>query len=179
MQTRVFLAGLTALLLAGGVVFAQAKPPVPQPFPKPAQPGQTQAQPAADKPGAAQSAKADPPTEASLGLPIYPTAQYLASYDAGQGQRYCLFGSAATFIDIVAYYRTVLKQKGELVFEEPPTHMFEVGRFREDTMAFPPGVTVKDYTWGGSEGYPNPTPGAQPPRFKTIIQMVAVVPAVR
>ena len=28
--------------------------------------------------------------------------------------------------------------------------MFEVGRFREETMAFPPGVTVKDWTWGGS-----------------------------
>ena len=30
--------------------------------------------------------------------------------------------------------------------------MFDVGRFREETMAFPPGVTVKDYTWAGSAG---------------------------
>ena len=42
------------------------------------------------------------------------------------------------------------------MFEEPPTHMFEVGRFREETMAFPPGVTIKDWTWGGTSGYPNP-----------------------
>ena len=58
----------------------------------------------------------------------------------------------------MAYYRTTLKQRGEVVFEEPPVHMFDVGRFREETMAFPPGVTVKDYTWGGSAGYLNPKP---------------------
>ena len=39
-------------------------------------------------------------------------------------------------------------------------------------MAFPPSVTIKDYTFGGSPGYPNPTPGAQPERFPTIIQIV-------
>ena len=74
-----------------------------------------------------------------LGVPVHPGAQFLASYDAGQGQRYYLFGSAATFADLVAYYRNVLKQRGELVFDEPATHMFEVGRFREETMAFPAG----------------------------------------
>lgn len=109
-----------------------------------------------------------------LGLPIYPAAQFIASYDAGRGQRYYLFGSAIGFTDMVNYYRTALKQKGELVFETPAIHMFEVGKFREDTMAFPPGVTVKDYTWGGSAGYLNPVPGAQPARFPTIVQLVAV-----
>ena len=39
-------------------------------------------------------------------------------------------------------------------------------------MAFPPSVTVKDYTWGGSAGYLNPKRGKQPARFKTIIQIV-------
>jgi hypothetical protein len=39
-------------------------------------------------------------------------------------------------------------------------------------MAFPPGVTVKDYAWGGSEGYINPKPGGQPARFRTVIQFV-------
>ena len=68
-----------------------------------------------------------------------------------------MYGSTAPFTDIVTYYRTQLDEKGNLVFKEPiPTHMFEVGRFREETMAFPPGVTVKDWTWGGSLGYPNP-----------------------
>ena len=46
------------------------------------------------------------PTEATLGVPIYPGAQFIASYDAGRGQRYYIFGSAATFVDLVTYYRT-------------------------------------------------------------------------
>ena len=50
--------------------------------------------------------------------------------------------------------------------------MFEVGRFRDETMAFPPGVTIKDWTWGGSQGYPNPKPAAQPARFPTVIMIV-------
>jgi len=121
---------------------------------------------------------ADPgaPTSATLGLPIYPGAQFLTSYDAGRAQRYYLFGTAASFADIVTYYRNVLKERGDQVFEEPPTHVFEVGRFRQETMAFPPGVTVKDWTWGGSAGYPNPRAGAQPARFPTIIMIVPSPP---
>jgi hypothetical protein len=45
-------------------------------------------------------------------------------------------------------------------------------------MAFPPGVTVKDYTWGGKGGYLNPKPGP-PERFPTLIQIVAVPPTDR
>ena len=109
-------------------------------------------------------------------FPVYPSAQFLASYDAGRSQRYYVYGSTAPFADIVTYYRTQLDEKGNLVFREPPTHMFEVGRFREETMAFPPGVTVKDWSWGGSQGYPNPKPGAQPARFPTIIMIVPPQP---
>ena len=109
-----------------------------------------------------------------LGVPIYPGAQFITSYDAGRGQRYYIFGSAASFVDLVAYYRTVLKQKGELVYEVPATHEFDVGKYREETMAFPPGVTIKDYQSDVSQGYPNPKPGGQPARFPTIIQIVPV-----
>ena len=109
-----------------------------------------------------------------LGLPIYPNAQYIASYDAGRGQRYYLFGTEAKFPELVKYYQTVLKTKGTLVFDAPATFMFEVGRFREETMAFPPGVTIKDYTWNGSAGYMNPKRGAKPERFPSIIQFVPV-----
>ena len=112
------------------------------------------------------------PTDASLGLPIFPSAEFIASYDAGRGQRYYLFGTNNSFAQIVEYYKTVLKQRGELVYDEPPVHMFEVGRFREETMAFPPGIAVKDYSWAGSAGYLNPKRGAEPARFKTIIQIV-------
>jgi hypothetical protein len=104
-------------------------------------------------------------------------AQFLGSYDAGMGQRFYLYGSGQAFADVVTYYRTMLKDRGELVFDEPATHMFEVGRFKESDVAFPPGVTVKDYTWGGSPGYMNPTLGAAPAFFPTVIQIVPPPPA--
>jgi hypothetical protein len=154
---------------------------VPQPFPRPgsgqtSQPGRPVPQPP-PAPSAAAPARPSPdaePTEATLGVPIFPGAQFIASYDAGRGQRYYIFGSPATFVDLVAYYRTVLKQKGELVYEVPATHEFDVGKFREETMAFPPGVTIKDFQSDLSQGYPNPKPGGQPARFPTIIQIVPV-----
>ena len=67
-------------------------------------------------------------------------------------------------------------ERGTDLFESPPTHQFEVGRYREETMAFPPSVTVKDFTWGGSAGYPNAKPGAQPTHFPTVLQIVPVLP---
>ena len=109
-----------------------------------------------------------------MGVQIYPGAQFLASYDAGRGQRYFLFGTTGSFLDVVTYYRNVLKQRGELIFDAPATHQFDIGRFREETMAFPPGVTVKDYTWGGAKGYLVATPGASPNRFPSVIQIVPV-----
>lgn len=171
------------LLAAVLVVPGQQPPPVPQPFPRGGSPQQTApapqsppAQPPAasapGKPGQPEAA----PTEAMLGLPLYPGAQFLTSYDAGRGQRYYLFGSAAPFVDVVTYYRSALKQKGELVYEIPATHEFDVGKFREETMAFPPGVTVKDFQSDVSEGFPNPKPGGQPARFKSVIQIVPAVP---
>ena len=113
------------------------------------------------------------PTEATLGFPVYPSAQFIASYDAGRGQRYYLFGSELPFAALVKYYQSALKTRGTLVFDAPATHVFEVGRFREETMAFPPGVTIKDYTWNGSAGYSIRRRNAQPARFPSIIQIVA------
>ena len=173
--------------LVGGfwtVFAASALAQTPQPFPRAGQP--QAAQPAPPRPAAPPPAAVPPvrpsgtdpatPTEATLGFPIYPGAQFIASYDAGRGQRYYIFGLAASFNDAVTYYRTQLKDKGNLVFPDPPTHMFEIGKFNGDTMAFPPGVTVKDYTSGGAPGYPNPKPGAQPARFPTVIQIVPAPP---
>jgi hypothetical protein len=109
-----------------------------------------------------------------LGVPVYPGAQFIRSYEAGRGQRYYIFGTAGSFVDLVTYYRTVLKQRGELVYEVPATHEFDVGKYNEETMAFPPGVTIKDYQSAASQGYPNPKPGGQPARFPTLIQIVPV-----
>ena len=123
---------------------------------------------AATEPGAA----VPPPTEETLGFPIYPSARFLRSYDAGRGQRYFLFGTNSTFVDMVNYYRLLLDERGDRVFDAPATHIFEVGRFREESMAFPPGVTIKDYTWNGSEGYLHAGGDTGPERFTTIIQIV-------
>jgi hypothetical protein len=153
----------------------------PQPFPRPGDPARPQpSTPAPSKPPGAQGPKVLPPqasvpqapagepTEQTLGLPIYPGAQFIGSYDAGRGQRYYLYGANTDFATVVAYYRTTLKQRGELVFEIPQIHMFDVGRFREETMVFPPGVTVKDYA---PEGYLS-FKATTPVKFQTIIQFV-------
>lgn len=165
---------MTALVLMG--LAATALGQTPRPFPTPPRSGTTAPVPPPQpaKPPAEQALEVNAPTEAALGLPIYPNAQFLTSYDAGRGQRYYIYGAQAGFTEIVTYYKTLLKQKGELIFEQPGTHTFEIGRFRAETMAFPPGVTVKDFTFGGTEGYLNPTPGATPKYFPTIIQIVPV-----
>jgi hypothetical protein len=170
----------------------------PQPFPRPASPKQTQpppttvpapppAAPAAPKPSAPAAPTAtapaatapqvpqapkNGPTEAELGAPIYPSAVYLTSYDAGRGQRFYIYGSTVPYADLVGFYKTALKTKGDELFQAPPTHQFETARFRDETMAFAPSVTIKDYTYGGSAGYPNPKKGATPERFPTVIQIV-------
>ena len=185
-----------ALLLVLGLAHQL---PVPRPFPQPGagqppRPSQQtpppptvqpttppQTAPPAVPPTVALPAPSNTiaPTQAILGVPVYPGAQFLTSYDAGRGQRFYLYGSTTPFLDLVAFYRNALKQRGELVFDAPATHEFDIGRFREETMAFPPGVTIKEYKSEISGGYPNPRPGGQPARFPTIIQIVPVSAADR
>ena len=150
---------------------ASAAAQTPQPFPKPSNP-QKPAQPPPATPAPKTPEAPKVPSETELGAPLYPSAVFLTSYDAGRGQRFYVFGVAVPYAEMVNYYRTVLKTKGDELFEAPPTHQFETARFREESMAFPPSVTVKDYTYGGSAGYPNPKVGADPPRFPTIVQIV-------
>ena len=174
--------------MSASAVFAQ--PPVARPQPPPSVPGAAaqpaQAKPAPPKPAPgpatvqapsttpAQKTPAEaPPPASALGVQLYPSAQFLGSYDAGRGQRFYLYGCTQPFAELVGYYRTVLKDKGELVFDAPATHAFDVGRFKETDVDFTPGVTIKDYTWGGSPGYMNPSPGASPAYFPTVIQIVS------
>jgi hypothetical protein len=170
---------ISVLALQGAVV-AQTPQPFPRPGsqpPKPVQPPPATTAPTPTTPPAA-AARPKPgapstPGEAELGAPIYPSAVYLTSYDAGRGQRFYIFGVDAPYVEMVNYYRTVLKSKGDELFEAPPTHQFETARYRDESMAFPPSVTVKDFTYGGSAGYPNPNKGATPERFPTVIQIAA------
>ena len=168
----------------GGRASQPARPATPPPAPATASPAQpapvapvtaSPAQPAPVAPAAsAANSNEAAPTEAMLGVPIFPNAQFIASYNAGRGQRYYIFGTAGSFVDLVNYYRTTLKQRGELTYEVPATHEFDVGKFDEDKMAFPPGVVIKDFQSDVSQGYPNPKPGGQPARFPTIIQIVPI-----
>ena len=187
---RVVMLALLSSTTLTAIVLGQTPQPFPRPSGTPTQQPTAPASPPAPRPATAAPATAPPasvsapapaaqngaPTSASLGFPIYPNAQFIASYDAGRGQRYYLFGATAPYVDLVTFYRAQLKDKGDEVFNQPPTHMFMVGRFRDETMAFPPGVTVKDWTWGGSQGYPNPRLGAEPARYPSVIMIVPAPP---
>lgn len=165
-MARVLRESLAALAgVVGVAVILSAQAPAP-----PGRPAQAPA------PGAAPANDGRPTDEELWGVPVYPTAVFLRAYDAGRGQKYYIFGSTVPFGEMVTYYRNITKDRGNLVFEVPPTHVFEIARFREETMAFPPSITVKDYTFSGSAGYPNPKAGAQPERFPTLIQIVPPPP---
>lgn len=179
---------------AQGQARSQTQIPVPRPFPQPNQPSSPP--PAAppstttpppvttparvpDQPApvavVSTTSAASRPTDRELGVPIYPTADYIDSYDAGQGQRYYLFGTNAPYADIVAYYKNVLHDSGHELFKAPAMQEFDLGKFRDDTMAYPPSVVVKDYTWaldgGRSDGF-LAFDGTKEKRYKTIIQIV-------
>ena len=166
----------------------QQRQPVPRPFPTPVEPGDARTEtarpthssdPTATGPTISSdppTAPADAPTEAMLGAPIYPAAQYLASYDAGRGQRFYLFGTNSSFDEMVRYYAAMLDDGGDRVFDAPATHQFETARFRDEYMDYRPSVTVKDYTWNGAAGYLNPSLGSGPERFITLIQFATAPP---
>ena len=168
------MSGALLLALSSGPAAALQQPPVPRPFPTPdARPGEPGAQVGQPPDGAPAlpAVEADVPTEATLGVPIYPTAQYLTSYDAGRGQRFHLFGTTASFGEMVRYYSEMLDERGRRVYNAPAIHQFETARFRDEFMDYRPSVTIKDYTWNGSDGYPNTTSGGDPAAFPTIIQI--------
>lgn len=172
---------LVVLAVTASPAFGQT----PQPFPRanapqqpPAQPpAQTLPAPAAQSPAPASASPADPnaPSDRVVGFPIFPGAHFLADYEAGRGQRYYLYGTLAGYADVVKHYQSMLRDRGAQVYAEPATHTF-AQRYREETMAFPPGVTVKDWTSGGSKGYPNAKLGAEPARFPTVIMIVSAPP---
>src|SRR5262245_31199074 len=94
-------------------VSAAAAAQTPQPFPRPGTPGTTK--PATPDPASPTTQPAKPPavappttpgpndvpTEAFLGVTIYPGAEFLQSFDATRGQRYYLYGTNASFNEVV------------------------------------------------------------------------------
>lgn len=110
------------------------------------------------------------------GLPIFPTAEFIDAFDAGRGQRYYLYGTNTPYADIVTYYRNLLKTGGRELYRTPPMQQFDLGRFQEDAMAYPPSVVIKDYTWNNSSGY-LAISGTTERRFRTVIQIVPATAA--
>ena len=167
-----------AMLLVGTttVPLPAQRQPVPRPFPAPGPaPARPAPAPGIDTSAAAPTVTAtEAPTEATLGVPVYPNAQYITSYDAGRGQRFHLFGTSARFADMVRYYSVVLRERGRRVYDAPAIHQFETARFRDREMDYRPSVTIKDYTWNGAAGYINPAPGAGAATFPTIIQITTL-----
>jgi hypothetical protein len=159
-RCSVVVSALGGLLICASVALAQTPPP--RPFPTAGAPNP--AAPAAQ----VQSAPIDP----LLGTVMYPAAVFLETIDAGKGgQQYHLYGTDAPYVDIVTYFKTTLKQGGRTIFQAPAMHQFELGRFQDETMAYPPSVVVKDYVWNGSEGYLH-VAGTTQKRYRTIIQVV-------
>jgi hypothetical protein len=183
-------AGFVAALFAVTALGARQTVPVPQPFPGSSTPSSPSAPPPApDGRGSQQAPQAPPtpsrgsqpaqPSAASRGsqapvlpstVPVYPAAEYLDSFDAGSGQRYYLYGTNLPYADLVAYYRTVLKNGGRELYKTPGMWQFDLGRFQDD-MAYPPSIVVKDYFSENSPGYLF-ADGTSEKRYRTIIQIV-------
>src|SRR5262245_31344833 len=94
------MARLIISIAASTVISTVALGQTPQPFPRPGSPSQPQTSTAQPAPPVSASAPAraadvDTPTEATLGVPLYPAGQFIASFDAGRGQRYYIFGTTA------------------------------------------------------------------------------------
>jgi hypothetical protein len=148
-------------------------PPVPKPFPQPGQPA-----------GATRPVEQTPPQIVlgpdgqQLNVPVYPGAEFLEAFDAGQGQQYLLYGTNQPFATIVDYYKSVLKTGGRELFKAPAMQQFDLGKFQENSMVYPPSIVVKDYTWNGSEGYLF-VDGVTSKRYRTIIQIVPPPPGLR
>ena len=161
------LALLAASLMTA--VTAQVPQPFPKPGPRPDAAGRDAKRPTADRGAGPKCAEPRRGIPRRADLPVSPVHRFVRRRD---GPALLPVRHHRTFADIVQYYRNTLKQRGELVYEQPALHQFDLGRFREESMAFPPSVTVKDYTFGGTGGYLNPKRGAKPARFPTIIQIV-------
>lgn len=149
-----------------GTSTPRTPPAAPPPAPTPAPPVETTPQPiATPAPPAAASGPEIP------GVPLYPTAEFLDTIDAGSGQQYYLYGTHAPYRDIVNYYRTVLRNSGREIYRSPGVYQFDLGRFNESRMAYPPSVVVKDYAESNPSGFLFVS-GTTETRFQTIIQIV-------
>ena len=173
MTRRVTILALGLALAAPALAAAQTAPPPPPP-PTRQNPPVPRPFPGVKPPAAPEAAEVQDPATGELmvgNAPVYPAAERLDEFDAGRGQRFVIFGTNLPYEDIVNYYKATLSNNGREIFREPAMQQFELGRFDDDSMAYPPSVVVKDYSWGGSAGYLH-IDGTTEKRYRTIIQIV-------
>ena len=141
------------------------QPPAPRPPAAPAPPAATGGAPgsAATPPAGTCGAGANHAGHRTVGgratgpsppgVPLYPTAEYLDTFDAGAASSTSLRHERAVRRDRVVLQDDAQDRRARSCSARQPTHQFDLGRFQEERMAFPPSVVVKDYTWNNSPGY--------------------------
>ena len=160
-----------ALTLHAPAAAAQATTPVPKPWPLPTSTPPSTAKPATPAPAMPASPQDGANVDPRLaGVPIYPGAELLSSFDTGRGQWVFTLGTDMPYSDIVAYYKSQMRASGTELFKAPPMYQFDLGQFRSETMTYRPGVVVKDYSTD-SQGYLHVV-GTTEKRFRTVIQIV-------
>ena len=161
-------------LLMSSAAWAQNAPPptIPPPVPKPF-PGAAQPPPDGKPVDKGATTKPQTPEAQPGATPIHPRAELLDTFDAGHGQQYIIYGTDLPYVTIVDYYKKLLRTGGNEILRTPAMHRFDLGRFDEETMAHPPSIVIKDYTWNGSTGYLH-VAGSTEKRYRTIIQVVPV-----
>jgi hypothetical protein len=110
------------------------------------------------------------------GIPLYPCAVFLETFEVGPGQRLFAFGTNDPYLDVVQFYKTQLKKSGEELSKMPAIYQFERGTFDSGTMNQRPGIIVKDYAWPAVTDAYLHVSGTTGTRYRTVIQ---VIPALK
>lgn len=105
------------------------------------------------------------------GVPIYPGASFLESFDLGNGQWVFTFGTNDVYAGVVAFYKEQVGKSTEVSRNTPSIQQFDLGAFDSGRMAQRPSVLVKDFTWPDPAGYLHVS-GATETRYKTLIQII-------
>jgi hypothetical protein len=105
------------------------------------------------------------------GVPVYPGAAFLQSFDLGAGQWLFMFGTNDLYGSVVTFYKGQIGKSTELSKNTPSIQQFDLGPFDAGRMPQRPSVIVKDFTWPDPAGYLHVS-GTAETRYKTIIQVI-------
>jgi hypothetical protein len=170
--TRGSAATLMMVLSLAASLAAQAQPPTQAPPPPVQAPPPKPTPSPAPAPQAGQTGQPAPVDARLTGVPIYPSADFLESFDIGDGQSVFVFGTNDLYDDVVAYYKSQLGKSSEVSKREPAIQQFDLGSTGSGSITKQrPSVLVKDFTWPDPAGYLHVS-GAVSTRYKTLIQII-------